>query len=60
MQDVNERIADILNDPATSYWLKVSLTEALQRDPVDASNDADLLAEVLEEWAQDVTNSTKQ
>jgi hypothetical protein len=55
IQNVNERIDDILKDPATSYWLKESLTTALQRDPVDASEDADLLAEVLDEQAKDVT-----
>lgn len=33
--------------PGTSTWLKNSLTTALNRDPVDAVNDAELLAMVL-------------
>lgn len=40
-------IEAILCDPATSGWLKRCLEEALTRDPVDAANDAELLAEVL-------------
>ena len=55
MQNVNKRIDETLNDPSTSFWLKESLTEALPRDPVDASDDAELLAELLIQRAQDVT-----
>ncbi|MHB8699239.1 MAG: hypothetical protein ACYC9J_14645 [Sulfuricaulis sp.] len=38
---------DILQREDMSYWLKHALKTAMQRDPVDAVNDADLLAEVL-------------
>lgn len=38
----------ILNDPATSVWLRHVLRAALERDPVDAACDAALLARVLE------------
>jgi hypothetical protein len=41
-------IDEILGDPAASFWLKAALRSALSRDPVDAANDADLLAQVLE------------
>ena len=41
-------VAEVLNDRATSRWLKQSLQEALLRDPVDALNDALLLASVLD------------
>ena len=41
-------IDEILGDPAASFWLKGALRSALSRDPVDAANDADLLAQVLE------------
>ena len=41
-------IDEILTDPATSRWLKVALETALTCDPVDALNDALLLAVVLE------------
>jgi hypothetical protein len=39
----------ILNDFAASNWLKLALTSALERDPVDAANDAEVLAAVLRE-----------
>ena len=38
----------VLEDASTSYWLKGSLQSALQRDPVDALNDALLLASILD------------
>lgn len=41
-------ILDVLEDPATSEWLKSSLTAALRRDPVDALNDALVLAALLD------------
>lgn len=41
-------IPDVLADPATSDWLKSSLTTALRRDPVDALNDALVLAALLD------------
>ena len=42
-------IQAILEDPAVSDWLKVALTEAIERDPVDALNDALLLAQTLDD-----------
>jgi hypothetical protein len=41
-------VAEILTDRAASKWLKESLEKALARDPVDALNDALLLASLLE------------
>jgi hypothetical protein len=41
--------AALLQDPATSEWLKSMLQWALERDPVDALNDALALAGILEE-----------
>ncbi len=41
-------VTDVLTDFATSTWLKASLQSALARDPVDALNDALLLASILE------------
>ena len=41
-------VADLLDDPAASQWLKAALREAVRRDPVDALNDALVLAAVLE------------
>ena len=40
-------ISEVLADAATSAWLKAALLEALQRDPVDALNDALVLAALL-------------
>jgi hypothetical protein len=40
--------AHVLTDLASSNWLKDSLESALERDPVDALNDALLLASVLD------------
>ena len=42
-------VSDILQDPSASDWLKGALRTALERDPVDALNDALALAGVLEE-----------
>ena len=39
---------DVLANPATSYWLKSAIEGALARDPVDALNDALMLAGILE------------
>jgi hypothetical protein len=41
-------IAVVLHDPAASSWLKTCLCSALSRDPVDAANDAEVLAQLLE------------
>ena len=38
----------VLEDPASSFWLKSSIRTAIERDPVDALNDALLLAALLE------------
>lgn len=40
---------EMLDDPSISDWLKESLRSALKRDPVDALNDALVLAATLEE-----------
>ncbi len=40
-------IDEILNDPTTSDWLKSSLRGALVRDPLDVTNDAEILFLVL-------------
>jgi hypothetical protein len=43
------QVSDILQDPSASDWLKAALRTALERDPVDALNDALALAGALEE-----------
>ena len=39
----------ILKDPRTSEWLKSALRSAAMRDPIDALNDALVLAAALDE-----------
>ena len=40
-------IETLLADPSTSRWLRNGLRAALDRDPVDVANDAEILARVL-------------
>lgn len=48
-----DRIAAVMADRSASDWLRVSLETALSRDPVDAANDAEFLAELLASRAAD-------
>ncbi len=41
-------VADVLADPACSYWLRDRVREALERDPLDALRDAETLVAILE------------
>lgn len=41
-------IEEVLQDPAASLWLRNALRAALVRDPVDAANDAEVLARLLD------------
>ena len=40
-------VTAILGDPTASDWLKRGLQLALTRDPVDAANDAEVMAQAL-------------
>ena len=40
-------IDDVLNDPTISNWLKLALRSALNRDPLDATNDSEMLFLIL-------------
>ncbi|MCC7464506.1 MAG: hypothetical protein IT480_18835 [Gammaproteobacteria bacterium] len=44
----------VLEDPSSSFWLKASIRTALERDPVDALNDAIVLASLLEGHLREV------
>lgn len=48
----DEKIRQLLDDPSLSDWFKRSLLSALDRDPVDAADDAGLLSAVLDQRAQ--------
>ncbi len=39
----------VVCDPSASFWLKNALRSALTRDPVDAANDAEVLARILDQ-----------
>ena len=45
-------IARVLSDPCASLWLKQALRSALNRDPVDAANDAEVLLRLLDDWSR--------
>lgn len=47
MADLNDEIAAVLACPTTSFWLRQSLEQALNRDCVDAANDAEQLSHLL-------------
>jgi len=38
---------EVLADPTASDWLKNALRSAIERDPVDAADDAEALAQLL-------------
>jgi hypothetical protein len=50
MNDVitDSTVEEVMTDEAASDWLKTALRAALERDPVDALNDALALAAALE------------
>jgi len=45
---------EILADFSASYWLRLALASALERDPVDAVADAESLVVALREHLADV------
>ena len=42
-------VEQVMADPAASLWLTRALDAALTRDPVDAANDAEVLARILDQ-----------
>lgn len=49
----------ILTDPSASFWIKHALETAMQRDPVDAAFDAEILADILGKRADEFSNGKK-
>ncbi len=43
----NLTLQEVMDDPTASHWLKWAISTAVTRDPVDAVNDAEWLAEWL-------------
>ncbi|HCF4080880.1 hypothetical protein [Pseudomonas aeruginosa] len=52
-------IQAVLSSPGTSYWLKDALASALQRDIVDAANDAQALSSLLEHRCAEACGVTR-
>jgi hypothetical protein len=48
----------VADDPAASDWLKNALVEAINRDPVNAAGDADVLCRILQQRATAVQQVT--
>lgn len=49
MNGFDKKIRDIMRDPTTSIWLKITLKTALERDSVQAYGDAVVLKNILKE-----------
>ena len=47
-------IEEVLADPAASFWLQTTLHSALARDPVDAANDSEILARLLDQRCRSI------
>lgn len=51
-------IEEILADPSASFWLRNALLAALSRDPVDAANDAEVLARLLDRRCREIVETS--
>jgi len=54
--EVEYRILVTLSSADTSDWVKNALVKALDRDPVDAANDAEVLSLLLAWRAREIAN----
>jgi hypothetical protein len=52
MRQGRQDVSDVLKDPCASTWLKNAIRTALDRDLVDAANDAEYLAVILKARAR--------
>lgn len=43
-----QKALKVAEDPAASDWLKNALVEAINRDPVDAAGDSEVLCKILQ------------
>ncbi len=53
-------IEEVKADPACSFWLRKALDQALERDPVDAANDAEALSMILQTRAAAVLHEARR
>jgi hypothetical protein len=47
-------IEQVLADHAASFWVRSALRMALTRDPVDAANDAEFVARLLDRKCREI------
>jgi hypothetical protein len=43
-----QQVLKVSKDPAISSWLKIALVDAINRDPVDAARDSEILCKILQ------------
>lgn len=53
-------ITEVMRDPSASRWLRLALRDALDRDCVDAVNDAELLLALLKARNEQIAQSFGQ
>ena len=53
-------VEELLNSLESSRWIAAALRSALDRDPVDAAADAELLAKVLAKRANDMLEASRE
>ena len=53
-------IDEVLADPTASFWLKAALHSALSRDPVDAANDSEIVARLLDRRCREIIESASK
>ena len=53
-------VDEILSDYAASTWIKEALEKALDRDPVDAANDAEMLSQALAQRAEKMAEEAQE
>jgi len=54
---IDAELRALKNGPATSRWLSAGIATAMTRDPIDAANDAEILADLLKRRADAILKS---
>jgi hypothetical protein len=52
LQQWERELRQVRNNPTTSFWLSHAIGELLDRDPVDAADDAEILHRMMEARAR--------
>lgn len=51
--------AQVLSDPACSYWLNARIVDTMKRDPLDALRDAETLVAILNDRVRHLFDSSR-